>query len=197
MTMKTQAYGHRVVLCGSPRAGKKRIIEAIARHLCASSSSVAISMADGPPAHVSWQTNFRDVGMVRFETLHGPGLDYDQAVARLFAYPVSVVIYVLGQAHWDPVFEDSWRTLELSSFAAYSAVSSAQNATWANVPWLLIKHLKFSAVSSDAEWATETVPAELLGSAIFVDVENDSGIVELLSTLDEALRDGQDAWRAR
>jgi hypothetical protein len=182
--MNERTGNWRVLLCGSPSAGKKRVLDTLANYVDATNPTV---MVGAGPGRVLWNAKLGDIGMFSFAMLHGPGFNYENDIAELFAVPASAVIYVLGQASHDSDFERSWHSREVSGFRAYSAAAEAQRSAWKDVPWIWVKHVNFGTELAGAKWATELIPTEFLETAITVKTVNGEGVAALFKGLEVAL----------
>jgi hypothetical protein len=179
--MDERANKQRIVLCGSPGAGKKRLLHALAQRMGTSNPTVMSGSATAP-AQVSWEALLPGAGAVSVAALHGPAFYYEAAVGELFSAPVDLVIYVLRKS--EPDFEQSWRDLELATFSKYSGTARALKRGWNDVPWLFVRH---GAESSDARWMTELIPNELQRSVIAVDSVSGYGLDDLAKAIEEML----------
>lgn len=186
--MNEHVGAQRIVLCGSPGAGKKRLLRALAECWSTPSDTVNLSTSGDGPVRVSWQGRTREGKTFRVETLHGPGFYYEDAVAELFASPISVVLYVLAQEHPGGLFDKSWRDMERSNLLVYLTAAEAQKRGRNAVPWLLIEHIHFPREEASAKWALEAIPEDLARLAMVVDSNSPRGLEELCAALESMLR---------
>lgn len=173
----------RVVLCGSPLAGKKRVLDALAKHLGTIMPTVMPRMTDGEPLLVSWEARFPGAGIAQFETFYGVGFTYDEAVVQMLSRPLSAIIYVLRPLT-DPLFEETWRESEQDRFEIYSTAAQKFQKGWDDVPWLFIKNRSWAP---DPTWMTELIPAKLSTLVLDAYPESGEGIVALTNAIKDLL----------
>lgn len=180
---------HRIVVCGPPREGKKALIQALARHAVASSALDVSETATGA-YRASMTLTLRNLGVVTFETIHGPAFYLEQEIEELFATAAALVIYVLRQRDPDGRYTSMARECELSYLASYTSAAGAVASGCDDVPWLWIKMVSHRGSEAVAEWGRDGVSDDVLRDAITVDLVNGNGVAALFAAIEQALGRG-------
>ncbi|XXX75547.1 hypothetical protein WMF30_48645 [Sorangium sp. So ce134] len=177
----------RIVICGAPRSGKKRLLTALAQY-AGGPPPTTTEIADASAPLVSWEAPFPGCGVVRLEARHGPGFYYEADVAELFARPIAIVIYVLAEEPSGAVYEHSWRDFESRTFQIYLAAAVQRSKHWDNTPWLVVRSIMYGTPEHEARWMTDLLPAELMNSAITVHARSGAGVNTLAKAIQDAHR---------
>lgn len=181
--MDERGGAQRVLVCGAPGAGKKAILDALAKHLATTMPTlmpILVDPAPEMPRPVIWEALFARGGRARFESFYGVGFRQEDAVVEQFSRPVSSVIYVLRQVDRDFLESD----FEYERFGVHVAAANKFRRGWRDVPWLFVQSRSWKP---DPSWFTELIPPELASSVIPVDAASGSGIPELSSAIDRML----------
>ena len=181
--MKNLANPKRILMCGSPRAGKRDLMIALARHLGSAMPGLT-KTTDEMPQQVWWPVRFPQGGEVLLEALHGPGFTYKKGVVDLFSRPVAGVIYVLKQENRD--YYESWLDLEQSTFDTYYEIANQTRCGYHEVPWLFVQARNWQP---DSAWLSELIPPALKSSTLTVDAASGAGIPELAHAIERMLAD--------
>lgn len=186
--MPDNVNGSRVVLCGPPRGGKKRILELLAQRTKDPEPVVMWQTTNGA-VRVSWEAEIDSIGAVRFDAINGPAFYLEQDVKELFAAPASAVIYVLRQQNPNSGYDrQAAREAEMSYFHTYSTGARDQGCAWTDVPWLWVKFIWYGYDIPAATWITEVIPPPFSETTISVNPYSGEGVAELRKAIGEALR---------
>lgn len=176
---------HRIVVCGPPREGKKVLLQALARH-AVSSSALQVSETPTGAYRASMMLTFSDLGVVAFETIHGPAFYLEQEIKMVFATPAAVVIYVLRQRDPEGRYTTTARECEQEYLSWYSSASRAAASDWNDVPWLWVKMITYRGSDAVAAWGTDGIPDEILRDTITIDLVKGIGVATLFTAVEAA-----------